>query len=88
MPSGEWRLWKTYLKVGVVEVVGNVPAQHQELASFNEHGVEVAQTEQELLVFVRLVTSVELLVTNTLIHSLHVCLQTLQHDHHDTIYAL
>jgi len=67
-----------YLEVGVVEVVGNIPAKHEELASFNEHRMKVAQTEQKLLVLVRLVTAVELLVANALIHALHVRLQTLQ----------
>jgi len=66
-----------YLKVRVVEVVGDVPAQHQELATLDEHRVKVAQTEQQLLVLVRLVTAAELLVTNALIQSLHVRLQTL-----------
>jgi len=70
----------SYLKVGVIEVIGDVPAQHEELASFNEHRVEIAETEEQLLVFIRLVTTIELLITNTLIHSLHVCLQTL-HSH-------
>jgi len=39
--------------------------------------VEIAETEEQFLVFVRLVTTIELLVTDTLIHSLHVRLQTL-----------
>ena len=39
-----------YLKVGVVELVGNVPAEHEELPSLEEHRVEEAQREQQLLV--------------------------------------
>ena len=69
-----------HLEVRVVEVVRDVPAKHQELAALNQHGVEVAQAEQELLVFVRLVTTIKLEVAHTLIHPLHVRLQTLQLD--------
>lgn len=68
------------LKVGVVEVVRNVPAKHQELAALNEHRVEVAETEQQLLVLVWLVAAGELRVTDALVQSLHVRLQTLHAD--------
>ena len=39
--------------------------------------MKVAEAEQQLLVLVGLVTAIELLVTDTLVHSLHVSLQTL-----------
>ena len=67
----------TRLEVGVVEVVRDVPAKHQELATFDEYRVEVAQTEQQLLVLVRLVAAIELCVADALVHPLHVRLQPL-----------
>lgn len=69
----------THLKVRVVEVVRNVPSEHEELATFYEDRVEVAETEEKFLVLVRFMAAVELLVTNTLVHALYVSLQALHH---------
>ena len=39
-----------YLEVRIVELVGNVPTQHQELSTFQKNRVEEAEREEKLLV--------------------------------------
>ena len=68
---------ETDLEVGVVEVVLDVPAEHEELASLDEDRVEVDQTEQQLLVLLGAVTSSELLLVHSRVHALHVRLESL-----------
>ena len=40
----------TDLEVGVVELVGDVPAEHAELAPLQQHRVEKTERKQQLLV--------------------------------------
>ena len=66
-----------YLKVRVVELVGNVPAQHEELLSLQQDRVEVTQAEEELAVSLRSMTAGELLFRYVVVQTLQICLQTL-----------
>ncbi len=69
---------RTHLEVGVVEVVGDVPAEHEELAALDQRGVEVGEAEEQLLVAVRAVAARELLLRHQVVQPLDVRLQTLQ----------
>ena len=66
------------LKVGVVELVGDVPSEHEELASFEEDGVEIAEAEEQLAVLLLSVAAGELLLRDEAIQALQVSLQALQ----------
>lgn len=41
-----------HLKIGVVEAIDDVPAQHEELSPLDEEGVEETEGKEELLVLV------------------------------------
>lgn len=67
----------SHLKVGVVELVGDVPAEHQELLSFQQDRVEETEAEEQLLVLVWPVTPVKLLLCHQVVQTLQVGLQAL-----------
>lgn len=63
------------IKVGVVEVVGDIPAQSQELASLQQHRVKEAEREQEALVWHPLLAFLELLLCHVSVQALQVGLE-------------
>ena len=67
----------SYLKVGVVELVGDVPSKHKELPPLQQDGVEETDTEEQLPVLLRSLTAQELLVCHQVVQTLHVTFQTL-----------
>lgn len=68
---------KSCLKVGVVELVGDVPAQHEELSSLQQHRVEVAEGEEKLLVLLWLMAASELSIRHHVVQTLQVGFQPL-----------
>mmetsp|Transcript_29052 Transcript_29052/g.63632 ORF Transcript_29052/g.63632 Transcript_29052/m.63632 type:complete len:303 (+) Transcript_29052:1298-2206(+) len=65
------------LEVGVVEVVGDVPAEVSELAPIDEHRVEPAHGVEQLLVLGRLAACLELALGHVVHQPRHVGLETL-----------
>ena len=66
-----------HLKVSVVEVVHEVPAEGEELVTFDDNGVEEDEAEEDLLVALRPLVARELRVVHTREHALHVRLEAL-----------
>ena len=65
------------LKVGVVEVVGNVETQGAKFASLQQNTMVEAQGEQQAAVLYFLGTAVEFLLRNEIVEPQQVVLQTL-----------
>ncbi len=68
---------ETNLKVGVVEIVGDVPAEREELAALEQHGVKECEAEEQLLVARGPVAARELVLRDQVVQPLHVRLQAL-----------
>ena len=66
-----------HLKVGVVEVVGNVETQGAKFASLQQNTMVEAQGEQQAAVLYFLGTAVEFLLRNEIVEPQQVVLQTL-----------
>ncbi len=62
----------TYLKVRVIESIEDIPTQHLEFTPLNQHRMEEAKREQQLLVLVLFGTAAELLFCHQVIQTLHV----------------
>ena len=67
----------SYLKIGIVEAVVDVPAEVEELLPLEQNRVKEAQTEEELLVLVGLLAYVELGVGHLGVEALGVGLDAL-----------